>query len=376
MSHTPAGARPTAGTWRGGGMSGLPILAPPPLTGARSLDKPPTFSIIVAAYQVAEVIGEALESAFAQTWSPDEVIVCDDGSTDDLERVLRPYRERITVTRKENGGESSAKNVAARLASGDFLAILDADDRYLPRRLEALAHLASTRPDLDILTTDAYLEANGRVVRRCYAEGWTFEAEDQRRAILQRNFVFGHAAVRRKLFLSNGGFDESIRRTADWDCWLRMILAGARVGAVMEPLSIYRVRATSLSANRAAMLEGKIGTLEKARTSGMLNDHDLEIVARSLERYRQEQEIEHLHATLARGRGRVRPLAAKVAIARDVRLRDRLEAAAAVVAPGLVGRAHERRAQRFWVGAGGVRVEREEKAGPGSGPSRAGPQRP
>src|SRR5262245_49042291 len=210
MSQTRAGARATAGTWGGADLSGWPILAPPPPAGAQSLDKPPTFSIIVAAYQVAEVIGEALDSAFAQTWSPDEVIVCDDGSTDDLERVLRPFRGRIAVTHKENGGESSAKNAAARLASGDCLVILDADDRYLPRRLEALAYLASTRPDLDILTTDAYLEANGRVVRRCYAEGWTFEAADQRRAILQRNFVFGHAAVRRKLFLSHGGFDESI----------------------------------------------------------------------------------------------------------------------------------------------------------------------
>ena len=356
--------------------SSATVLAPPPTEHVDRLDLPPTFSVVVAAYQVADVIGEALESAFAQTLSPLEVIVCDDGSTDDLERALEPYLNRIVFTRKQNGGEASAKNAAAQLASGDFIAILDADDRYMPRRLEALADLARLRPDLDVLTTDAFLEANGRTVRRCYAEGWTFEAmpvfeaDDQRRAILERNFVFGHVVVRRELFLSHGGFDESIRRTADWDCWLRMILAGARVGAVMEPLSDYRVRATSLSADRAAKLDGKIGTLEKALASGALGRSDIEVVHGSLKRYRREQELESLQATLADGGAGVRPLAARLAVARDVPLRDRVEAAAAIVAPGLVGRAHRRRARRFWVGAGGVKVERADAPAAGSPPRR------
>jgi hypothetical protein len=351
-------ARPAAVKPGIGGVSDWQVLAPAPAAVVTSLDKFPTFSILVAAYQVADVIGEALESAFAQTHPALEVIVSDDGSTDDLEGALEPHRERIVLTRKEHGGEGAAKNIAARLAHGEYVVILDADDRYLPGRLEALAHLARTRPDLDLLTTDAYLEANGRIVRRCYAGGWTFEVEDQRKAILQRNFVFGHVAVRRELFLRHGGFDESIRRTADWDCWLRMILEGARVGAVMEPLSIYRIRATSLSADRAAMLSGKIGTLEKALVSGALDRGDVAVVRRSLERYRREQDLESLHATLLDGRAGVRPLAAKLAVARDVSLRDRLEAVAALVAPGLVGRAQRRRARRFWVGAGGVKVDR------------------
>jgi Glycosyl transferase family 2 len=356
---------PVAGRLASDG-SRWPVLAPPPETAERPLARSPTFSVVVAAYQVADVIGEALDSALAQTLPPLEVIVCDDGSTDDLERALEPYRKEIVITRKRNGGESSAKNAAARLASGDFIAILDADDRYLPRRLEALAELARTRPDLDILTTDAYLEANGRIVRRCYAGGWTFEADDQRRAILQRNFIFGHAAVRRELFLNHGGFDESIRRTADWDCWLRMILAGARVGAVMEPLSVYRVRATSLSADRAAMLEGKIGTLEKALTSSSLMSHDFAVVGRSLDRYRREQQVEILRKILAGGSEPARRRAARLAVARQVPLRDRLEAAAAVVTPSLIGRAHRRRAERSWVGAGGVTVKREQRAPTGS----------
>ena len=145
--------------------------------------------------------------------------------------------------------------------------ILDADDVFLPTRLEALADLAAARPDLDILTTDAILTVDGREVRRCYSRGWTFEVQDQRREILKRNFIFGLAAVRRELLLADGGFDEDILWTTDWDRWLRLILEGSRVGAVAEPLALYRVRESSLSARRDDLVRGKIATLEKARAN-------------------------------------------------------------------------------------------------------------
>ena len=179
------------------------IIAPTPVepvdTGVT-----PTFSVIIAAYQAAETVAAAVESALGQTSPPHEVIVCDDGSTDEIERALDPLRDRIVFLSQANGGEGSAKNAAAGAASGDFVAILDADDLYLPERLEALGELASARPDLDILTTDAYLEVDGRVVRHAYDESWTFEVADQRAAILQRNFIFGHAAVRRSALLERG----------------------------------------------------------------------------------------------------------------------------------------------------------------------------
>src|SRR5881275_1251466 len=246
----------------------------------------PSFSIIIAAYQVADVIGEAIDSALAQTAPPLEVVVCDDGSTDDLDAALGPYRDRIVFVRKENGGEASAKNAAARAASGDFVAILDADDVYFPERLEALGELAAARPDLDILTTDAYLELDGVRRRRVYEGGWTFETEDQRRAILQRNFVFGLAAVRRERLLAAGGFDERIRWTTDWDCWARLILDGARAGAVAEPLALYRLRDSSLSADRAKLVAGRLRTLENAASHSSLNEAERGVVAASIATHR------------------------------------------------------------------------------------------
>ena len=195
-------------------MTTHPLLAPEPAEPVAS-GLVPTFSILIPAYQAAGVVGEALASVFAQTVPPHEVIVCDDASTDDLDAAVAPFRNRIVlVSRATNGGEAAAKNDGARAASGDFVAILDADDVYLPTRLAALGELAATRPDLDILTTDAYLERAGERLRRCYEDDWPFETVDQRRGILERNFVFGLAAVRRERLLAVGGFDETIRWTS------------------------------------------------------------------------------------------------------------------------------------------------------------------
>jgi glycosyltransferase involved in cell wall biosynthesis len=333
------------------------FLAPPP-RGPIESRRAPTFSLIIAAYNAAETIGEAIVSALDQTLPPHEIIVCDDGSTDDLEAALAPYRERILVLRKEHGGEASAKNAAASAASGEFVLILDADDVFLPRRLEALAELAAARPDLDILTTDAFLTVDGRNVRRCYDGGWTFAVADQRREILRRNFIFGLAAVRRERLLADGGFDESILWTTDWDRWLRLILEGSRAGAVAEPLALYRLRERSLSANRNDLARGKISTLEKARSHPALRAAERPILEEALAGYRRELAFGELRGALAQRAPDARRRAKRLALLPGLTLRERAEAAAAALAPGLAGRLAHLRAERFWTGAGGIRVER------------------
>jgi glycosyltransferase involved in cell wall biosynthesis len=319
----------------------------------------PTFSVLIAAYNVADVIGQAIDSALAQTSAAHEIIVCDDGSTDDLSRALAPYLDQITLLVKENGGEGSAKNAASRVATGEFVAILDADDVYLPSRLEALGELAASRPDLDIITSDAYLEVDGQVVRRCYTNDWTFDVEDQRAAILERNFIFGHVAVRRERFLEAGGFDEAIRWTTDWDCWIRMILGGASVGCVMEPLAVYRVHEQSLSAQRPRMLSGRLQSLAKAAKRDDLSGRERAVVERSVARYRRELALLELRAALRESQDDARARALGIARDRHYPPRVRLNAAAAAVLPRIAGRRERRRDQRTWTGAGGTRVVRK-----------------
>lgn len=332
------------------------FLAPP-----ASLIEPgpaPTFSVIVAAYNVADVIGDALESVQSQTLPPLEVIVCDDGSTDDLDAALETYRDSIAFVRKENGGEASAKNAAARLARGDFVVILDADDVYFPDRLAALSELARVRPDLDILTTDGLLVARGEVIRNVYDDSYRFEVIDQRKAILEHNFVFGLAAVRRKLLLRYGGFDESILWTTDWDLWLRLILAGASAGCVDEPLALYRLRESSLTARRHDLLLGKVATLTKARHNPDLREDERPILERSLRSYERELALVELRRAVAANERGTRARALALLRTPGYALRSRLDVAAMAAAPVISGRVLRRREAKTWVGAGGVRVTR------------------
>jgi glycosyltransferase involved in cell wall biosynthesis len=336
----------------------------PPTTREVEPGPAPTFSVVVAAYQVADVIGEALDSIRSQTLAPLEVIVCDDGSTDDLDQALAPYRDEIVLLRKENGGEASAKNTAAAVAKGDFVAILDADDVYLAHNLEALSELAQLRPDLDILTSDALIVANGVEVRHVYDYSWRFEVENQRSAILQRNFVFGLAAVRRERFLEHGGFDESIRWTTDWDLWLRMILAGASAGCVDEPLALYRLRQTSLTAQRRDLLLGKLTTLENAWANLDLREEERPVLAASLRSYRRDLALLDLRAAVAAGEAGTTRRAFSLLRAPETAMRRRLELAVIAAAPRVAGRVLRRRAARGWTGGGGTRVSREAGAPP------------
>jgi Glycosyl transferase family 2 len=297
----------------------------------------PGFSVIIAAYQAAEVIDEAIESALGQTIAPREIIVCDDGSTDDLDAALAPYLDRITLLRQANRGEAAAKNAAARAASSEFIAILDADDIYLPKRIQALGELAAARPDLDILTTDALLEVGGHTVRRCYGEAFRFVVDDQRTGILERNFIFGLAAVRRRRLLDAGGFDESIQTTTDWECWIRLILGGAQAGLVNEPLAHYRLRPGSLSASRVRLLRGRVATLEKAALHPGLRPEDRRTVARSLAGQRRELTLVEARAALAHRDPHARRRALNIARDTGYGLPTRYKAAMSAVAPRLVG---------------------------------------
>jgi hypothetical protein len=336
------------------------FLAPPPERPVEPADSAPTFSVIVAAYQVADVVSDALESIRRQTVPPLEVIVCDDGSTDALADALAPYRDEIVFVRKGHGGEASAKNAAAARASGDFVVILDADDVYLPDRLEALTELASARPDLDLLTTDAYLVVDGRRVRRNYDRRRRFEIDDQRRAILQRNFIFGHAAVRRERLLAHGGFDESILWTTDWDLWLRLILDGSLAGAVAEPLALYRIRQSSLTARRRDLLIGKLTTLDKASRNDAVRSEERVMLARSVAAHRCQLELLDLREALISGDALPRTRALRVLVGVGYSAKS---PAGMFLVPGLVARLLRRRAARSWIGAGGVRVSRRSGSG-------------
>src|SRR6266545_1453448 len=259
------------------------IIAPPP-PGGLEAGPVPSFSIVIPAYQAAAVVGDAVRSALDQTIPPHEVVVCDDGSTDDIEGALEPFRDRIVLVRKGNGGGASALNASIQAATGEFVSILDADDAYERERLEALGELAAQRPDLDILMTDSLLEADGRPVGR-FSVKTPFAGERQAVEILDRCFI-AWPAVRRRRVLAIGGFDESLRIAYDWDFWIRALLDGARAGLIEVPLHRYRVSGESLSGSRPAALRERVTVLEKTARNAKLDPELTEALRRSLARNR------------------------------------------------------------------------------------------
>jgi glycosyltransferase involved in cell wall biosynthesis len=318
----------------------------------------PTFSVVIPAYEAAEYVTAAVESALDQTRPALEVIVSDDGSTDALDAVLTPYSGRVGLVRGPQQGPPAARNRGFRAAVGDFVVNLDADDMFHPTRLEALGDLASARPDLDILTTDAYYVHAGERLRRCYWEGWPFYTRDQRRRILQRNFLTSEAAVRRTRFLEIGGFDEEIVWCDDWDFWLRLLLDGSLAGCVDEPLADKTVREGNVSARRLDVLRASIQLLEKAQASTALDPSERDTLALTIAEQRREFERFEIQAALVRGEAGVRRRAFAVARRRDHLPGTRLKMFASALLPGFSRRLLRRRQAREWVGAGGTKVRR------------------
>jgi hypothetical protein len=316
----------------------------PPLTDTPPGRPAPTFSVVIAVHNGAETIAEAIDSALAQSVAPVQLIVCDDGSTDRTDEAVEPYRDRVTYLRKKHGGVASARNAALEIATGDFFAVLDADDVYRPERLEALTELAVARSDLDILCTDALLERDGRVVDR-FSASCPFDVIDQKAAILDRCFC-SWPAVRRETLVAAGGFDESLRTGEDWECAIRLIHSGAGAGQVDEPLYCYRVHGETLTSDRIGTLRDRVRLLQRVGDAYPLTQSQRDTHARSLAAQRVSLALTEAEAALRSQSPDARGLALAAARSPGLTLRARAAAVGAAIAPRAAGRILERRARK------------------------------
>lgn len=222
--------------------------------------------MIIPAYEAAQTIGQAVSSALGQDFPPHEIIICDDGSTDDIQAALEPFATKIQVVHQTNQGLSSARNAACRAATGDWIVLLDADDEWLPTRLSRIEEMIHMDPSVDIVTTDAVIRCPGRPDLRWYADRPWPSLNDQPSAILQGSFIFAGAAVRRAALERVGLFTVGLPHDSEWEAWVRLLLSGSRAALVEEPLAIYHVHnAPRLSSRRAANHQMVIAVLEGLR---------------------------------------------------------------------------------------------------------------
>jgi hypothetical protein len=293
----------------------------------------PTFSVLIAAYQAADTVADAVESALAQTRPALEVLVCDDGSTDGTGRVLARFGDRIKVLRQPNRGAAAARNRLLREAHGDFVVFLDADDLFLPERIEAMTELAVARPDLDILATDAYLERDGRRMGRFNALNG-FPVERQAAEMTRRCYIVT-PAVRLGLLLEAGAFDESLTAASDWDCWLRLLLRGAAAGLVDEPLMIYRWTPGSITDNLPISLPARVVLLERVRDHPALTASERAELGERIKIHRARALVARAHSPTALGESGARTRLLKVAMTREAGVGTRLRSLAMAVSPRL-----------------------------------------
>jgi glycosyltransferase involved in cell wall biosynthesis len=207
----------------------------------------PAVSVIIPTFNYAHFLPSALESALAQTMGDLEVIVVDDGSTDATVDVVRPYVKdpRVRFEQMSHGGVSRAKNTAIVLSRASLVAFLDADDQWLPQKLERQLAIFRTDPDVAVVYSR-------RLLINEYDQELVYEQPSLYRGhILERlfldNFVCQTSAVVRRSVLDEVGcFDERCPPVEDYDLWLRIALRH-RFDYVDEPLVRYRVGHASLT---------------------------------------------------------------------------------------------------------------------------------
>lgn len=305
----------------------------------------PALSVVIPYYRGANTIREAVQSILDQTLLPDEIVICDDGSPDDLVEALGPLRDRVEIVRKENGGISSAMNAAARAASGDLLVQLDQDDVFLPRRLEAIAAAAAADSEADIVTTDAFIEYAGRKVVRL-AELHPFPATDRRKVLLTSCFVLW-PAIRRSRLLAVGGYDESFAVMQDWECFIRLALDGAAIAYVDEPLYRWRLTPGSRSSEDGiANAEALIRMTTKTLANPSLNPDERAIVQGALASHLRRMALERAHLAVENGASDARRRSLELLAGRGFSPSTRAKAAVAVLSPRLAREFIERRRER------------------------------
>jgi GT2 family glycosyltransferase len=211
----------------------------------------PAVSVIVPAWGVAHLVGEALKSLQAQQFTDWEAIVVDDGAPDDVAGAVAPFAasdSRIRFLGTDNVGVSAARNRAIAASRAPLIALLDGDDQYRPDYLERMVATIRAAPDLGLVSCDATYTGQPSREGRRFSEYHAQAGAPTLAALLDRRFnVFVAAIMRRETFEAAGGFDESLPGAEDFDLWIRILEQGWRVAQVPEPLAIYRRRPGSLS---------------------------------------------------------------------------------------------------------------------------------
>ena len=223
-------------------------------------------SVVIPTYNSARFIGRAVESVLAQTFMDFELVVVDDGSTDETQGIIAGFDDpRLRYVYQENQERSAARNAGIRLSEGSYIAFLDADDLWLSRKLAEQVHLLDESPQLGLLYSGAYLMECGRITGIWKPK---HRGDVLRLLIYWDNIITSTSSVvvRRECLDQVGHFDENISSVEDWDMWLR-IAVHYSFDYIPEPLIIYRMHENNTCRSFDKVERGTFALFDKILTN-------------------------------------------------------------------------------------------------------------
>jgi glycosyltransferase involved in cell wall biosynthesis len=213
-------------------------------------------SVIIPAYRASATIGRALDSLLGQTRPPEEILIIDDGSPEDLAVAMEPYRDRVTLIRKPNGGAASARNLGIERAGGNLIAFLDADDYWERTKLEWQLDVFRRHPEVGLVASRFFSQSPGELRHGPVpqVDGRRFGDFSQDRVLRVSGLEVMRVATRvwtstvivRREALGDHRFVSGLEPAEDRDLWVRLI-AGSPVYILSEPLATAVLEPGSLS---------------------------------------------------------------------------------------------------------------------------------
>jgi glycosyltransferase involved in cell wall biosynthesis len=245
-----------------------------------------TITVVIPVFNGGQFIANAIDSALGQTVPPTQIIVINDGSTDDTNARLLPYRDRLTLIDQANQGAAAARNAGLRIATGEFIAFLDADDVWHPRKLEIQLQLMLRRPEIQLIGTETFdYPCTGAPDISADAD---IEEISRDRLLVRNYFTASSVMLHREIITRLGGFDTSVSSVEDFDYWQRVAEIGI-VAILKSPLTGYRRVAGSVSCRPAGVEQGLRRILQK------LDERD----SWHGRRWMRRKAISHLHYSIS-----------------------------------------------------------------------------
>jgi glycosyltransferase involved in cell wall biosynthesis len=210
------------------------------------------FSVVVPVYNAQDFIDRALLSILKQTYPPKEIILVDDGSTDNLKKKLDSYKNKIKYIYKDNGGVASARNIGINIAENEFIAFLDADDEWMPYHLERAKDILQQNRKIPWFCAayNRYSTEKG-LIRKVVCPDKLIKDRivfDFFKAFEETELMMtGTVIVRKKIFYSIGLFDERKNRGEDTNMWLRIALKYPAVGYSKDIAATYWINKSSIT---------------------------------------------------------------------------------------------------------------------------------